>query len=228
VVVRRGRMETVCARGGERALLGGPSTSPLAVMSRNLLALLMLTIGGCVWPAKTTYYEAVDKPWSAVATQGNLAKCPPQMYGLGDIGATRIVLAADDYGGSARVSLHVFVWRQHQLTFPTSGIRLTSLSDTRVQWSAPIRFYVACPSAKVERTCPRVPAEAPTLLGPAGTSSRSSTTAFVGFADVPPELLDGFLVELPDVFDGLSKLDVKPLRFKRRTEVLLRGTFGCD
>src|SRR2546429_6490815 len=82
-------METVCARGGERALLGGPSTSPLAVMSRNLLALLMLTIGGCVWPAKTTYYEAVDKPWSAVATQGNLAKCPPQMYGLGDIGATR-------------------------------------------------------------------------------------------------------------------------------------------
>ena len=229
--MRRERASLFCTRVALDAPACGRSTSSLAVMSRGLLALLLLTGGGCVWPAKTTYYEAVDKPWSAVATEGNLAKCPPQMYGLGDIGATRIALAAGDYGGSVRVSLHVYIWRQHQLTFPASGIRLTSLSDPRVQSSAPISFYVACPSATVatvERTCPRVPAEPPTLLGPAGTSPRSSTTRFIGFADVPPELLDGFLVELPDVFDGPSKLDVKPLKFKRRTEVLLRGTFGCD
>jgi hypothetical protein len=105
---------------------------------------------------------------------------------------------------------------------------LCGRSDARIQSSVPIGFYVACPSAKVEQTCPRVPAKAPTLPGPAGTSPRSTTTDFVGFAHVPPGLLDGFLVELPDVFDDPSKLDVKPPKFERRTEVLLRGTFGGD
>jgi uncharacterized iron-regulated membrane protein len=45
---------------------GTSSTSPkgFLLMVRCLLALSMLSISGCVmWPQKTTYYEAVDKPW---------------------------------------------------------------------------------------------------------------------------------------------------------------------
>ena len=45
VVTRRGRGKTVCARGSDRALLGGPSTSPLGATQhmRQLLWALLLT-----------------------------------------------------------------------------------------------------------------------------------------------------------------------------------------
>jgi hypothetical protein len=36
---RRGRGKTVCARGSNRALLGGPSTSPLDSMQASLVQL---------------------------------------------------------------------------------------------------------------------------------------------------------------------------------------------
>jgi hypothetical protein len=49
----------------------------------------------------------------------------------------------------------------------------------------------------------------------------------VGVANVPPELVGGFLVDFPDAVNALSSIDAKPQKFELRTRVLVQGTLGC-
>jgi len=196
-------------------------------MYRDLLISVLLISGASCVPVKTTYYEAVDRPRVASATNGNVIACPPiGGYGLGTIGAARLLVDAGYAEGRARVDLVVFVWALHQLTFKASEIQLTSLSDPTIRSFAPFTFYVDCKHAEPERYCPRVPPEVHTLGGPPNSSQ--ITASFIGIADVPSEFVSGFIVTLPDIFEGTSRIDTKPLKFQRRTGVLLRGLGGCE
>jgi hypothetical protein len=197
-------------------------------MQRSLIiAILLLSSSGCV-PIKTTYYESIDRPRVAAATQGNLLPCPAiDGYGVGFRNTTtRLHVSADPVGARARIDIFVPVMPLHQITFQTLNIQLTSLSDPAAASSAPLTFYIYCNYGEHERNCPRIPSEVHTLEAPATASSFPAK--YVGIVDVPPELASGFIVILPDIYDGSSKLEAVPLRFLRRNGVVLRGEGGCQ
>jgi len=104
-------------------------------------------------------------------------------------------------------------------------MRVTSLADAKIQASIPLVFSADCSDNFHSKDCP-IPSEPRILVGPEGESRRSDSH-FQARADLPPESVGGFLLELPEVSDGPSKLEPKPLKFELRTHVLVRGTFGC-
>jgi hypothetical protein len=210
-----------------RALLCGPSTSPLAVMSRYLLALLVLITGTSCVPVKTTYYEAVDKPRVAAGTNGNLFPCPPlEGYGVGQIGAVRIVVYPGYDQGRARIKLLMSVWPAHTLTFETAEVQLTSLDSLRVTTSVPLTFYMECPEPQADRYCLPMAPQVRTLK--ASDKPSPFPTSFTAVGYVPPAFEQGFLVTLPSVFDGNSRIESRALKFELRTGVLSRGLGGCQ
>ncbi len=224
MVRRLGRCERLCALGARSTLLRGRSTSPLAVMTRLALVFVFLAVdAGCV-PVKTTYYEAVDRQRVAAGTEGNLFPCPPiGGYGFEQIWGEMVVRAVYDQD-RVRVELNVVVSRPHQVTFETREVQLTSLENPQLTSSIPLSFYVDCQRGDPEHDCPRLPAEARTLTG--GDKSRA-ISRFIGVVSVPPQFVNGFLVTLPPVFDGASRIDIKPLKYQLRRGVVLGGLGGC-
>ena len=200
------------------------SVSPLAVMVRPTSALCFLVLAaGCV-PVKTTYYEAVDRQRVAAGTEGNLFPCPPiGGYGIYQVWGDINVVARYDQD-RVRVELNINVVRPHQVTFEAREVQLTSLEDPQLTSSIPISLYVDCPRGDTERDCPRLSADARTLTG--GDQSRAIST-FKGFVHVPPQFVNGFVVTLPPVFDGASRIDIKPLKYQLRRGVVLAGPGGC-
>ena len=74
VVTRRGRWKTVCSRGSNRALLGGPSTSPLAAMTGRALVGVgaAILVAGLVWilvPPFPPPATLLDIPLTALTEQ---------------------------------------------------------------------------------------------------------------------------------------------------------------
>jgi hypothetical protein len=200
------------------------SKTRLDLVARRLVALGILTMTACVWPAKTTYYEAVDKPWRAASTDGNLTRCPSMNYGQINLGKTRILLESSYHAGTGRIAVYVYD-HENQLNFQTLNLRLTSLTDPHVQSSIPLIFYTICGEQDVGH-CPKASTAPKTLNGPESASMIVHEN-IVGVANVPPELVGGFLVEFPDAVNGLSSIDAKPQKFELRTKVLVQGTFGC-
>ncbi len=192
-----------------------------------VISVLLLLSSGCI-PIKTTYYESIDRPRVAAATQGNLLSCPP-LYGYGvefHDTTTEIGVDADPVGDRARIDIVVPIRAPHKVTFQTLAVQLTSLSDPGATSSAPITFYVHCNGGEEERKCPRVPAGVQTLSGPATFSEPPAK--YVGIVDVPAGMASGFVVILPDIYDGASKPEAVPLRFRRRNGFLSRGEGGCQ
>ena len=223
VVGRGGTQSILRARGPCRTWSAGPSTSPLAVMARLALVFVFLVIGaGCV-PVKTMYYEAVDRQRVPAATEGNLFPCPPiGGYGFEQVWGGMSVMAAYDRD-RARVELNVVVSRPHQVTFETREAQLTSLVNAQVTSSVPLTFYVNCQRGDPEHDCPRLPAEAPLT----GGDKSGAISRFIGVISVPPQFVDGFVLSLPPVFDGASRVDIKPLKYQLRRGVILAGLDGC-
>ncbi len=186
-------------------------------MLRRLLAsFLLVALASCA-TNKRSHYEAVDRAHVAPVANLKVVECDPTgNYELGALGAAWIVVNARYPEGRTRVLISVVVWPAHQVRFQTLDIRLTSLADSTVSSVVPVVFYMDCGYGgdDPERYCDRVPAARQTLDGP--LSSSLGTAAFGGVAHVPPEFVDGFLVTLPDVFDGTSRIDTKPLKFERR------------
>jgi hypothetical protein len=175
-----------------------------------------VTVAGCVYPASTTYYEAVEKPWVAAATEGNLAPCPPTQYERISQGANSILVDPSYHSRTGQVAVFVQVRHGDPVALQTWTIRLTSLVDPLVQSSIPLRFHTVCGKLDMNR-CPIVSTNV----------SSKSADYFVGIADVPPELASGFLVEVQDIVDSRSTLGTKAQKFELRGKVLLRGTYGC-
>ena len=193
-------------------------------MSRRLLApLFLVTAASCV-PVKTTYYEAMDRPWEA---DGTLTGCPPTHVGIklgaSGSGASYLVVSATHRAGGAQIAVHVGVGRMHQLTFKSWNVRLTSVLDPTIQSFAHLSFSGQCGRFTY---CP-VPQEPKALVGPE-RASEPFERDFMGLADVPSEFVAGFVVELPEILDGSEKLDAKPMKFELRTRVLVKGVHGCE
>jgi len=187
-----------------------------------MLASLLLAAGaGCV-PVKTTYYEAVDRPWAAAFTEGSAAKCPPTYYAP-KVGASQFVVRAMHRGGKAQIAVGVRVAWMEKLAFKSWNVRLTSVSDPTIQLFVPLRFSGECGRLT---DCP-VPADTNTLAG-SESGPPKFDRYFNGLADVPPELVAGFLVELPEVSDGTEQLDARPMKFELRSRVLVKGLHGCE
>ena len=194
-------------------------------MWRYPLALLLLVSSASCVPVKTTYYEAVDRPRVAAATNGNLFPCPPT-GGYG-VGSTMPISVNADYAlGFARVYLNIYVLPAHQLLLQTQELRLTSLENSQVTTSIPLTFYADCAeSIDPARHCVALSSEVRSLAGGGGPFPRR----FFGIGRVPSELVNGFLVTPPEVFDGATRISSsKPLRFERRMGVLSRGLGGCQ
>jgi hypothetical protein len=196
----------------------------LAVMSRGLLALLLLALGGC-WPASTTYYEAVNRSWTQGGGNGAVGNCPP-MYESARVGGTAFMVTPDYKAGRAQIQVEMWIARGHQATFESWNMRVTSLADPKIQVSIPLSFSEDCSDNFHSRYCP-LPSEPRIRVGPESDSQRSDSH-FRARADLPPEFVGRFLLELPEVSDGPSKLEAKPLKFELRTHVLVQGTFGCS
>jgi hypothetical protein len=185
-------------------------------LSRPVLALSMLITASCVYPASTTYYEAVDKSWAASSTEGNLAPCPPTEYERVYEGANSVLVVPSYRAGTGQVSVFVQVPHGNPLAFQSWNIRLTPLADPLVQSSIPLRFHMVC--GKLDKnSCPDA----------SEGVSKKSTDYVVGIAEIPPEFIAGFLVELPRAGSSPATPYAKPQKFELRTHVLLRGTYGC-
>ena len=202
------------------------STQALAVMLRSLLALPVLVACASCVPVKTTFYEAVDRPRVAAGTEGNLFSCPPiGGYGLGSVGAVRILVDGVYDHGLARVELRVYIWRSHQVAFEAQELHVISLEHPEVTTSLPLAFYENCRPEEVERFCRRLAADVRTLTG---SDSPRRTSDFIAVANVPSEFVNGFLLTLPAIVDGTSRIGDKTLRFELRTMTLTRGLGGCE
>jgi hypothetical protein len=204
------------------------STLSLDVMYRRVFLMSLLTsCAGCV-PIKSTYYEAIDKSRVAAATDGNLLACPSlKGYGLGTAGASMWVNAYSD-SGRARIELLAYISNPHQLTFETFELQLISLSEPTNRSSVPLVFYRYCKGLESARDCPRENPEDRTLSEPVGSNPFPAQFQFIGIAFVPPQLVDGFQVTLPDIFDRAARVDARPLRFQRHSGALLTGLGGCE
>jgi hypothetical protein len=196
----------------------------LTVTSVSLVALSILSMVGCVYPASTTYYEAVDKPWIASSTEGNLASCPSTDYREQFLGRIRVWVIPSFHERTSQIRVNVAVPHEDPLTFQTWSVRLTSLTDNHAQSSIPLRFYAHCLERNID-SCPKISAE-PNIQHGSTTASTDRVTNFVGITDIPPEFVGGFILELQDTSNG-QILDLKPQRFELRKKMLLRGTFGC-
>ena len=210
------------------AQCAGRSIDSLDVMYRHIFLLsVLIGCASCV-PVKSARYEAVDRPRVASATNGNLLACPPiNGYWQGSLDAALNVNAYVD-SRQARVEVLAYVYNSHRLTFKTFELQLVSLSTPTIRSLIPVAFYRNCKGSKSDRSCPRENPEDHTLSEPAGSDSLHAQAQFIGFADVPPELADGFQVTLPEIFDRTVRVDTKPLKFQRRNDVLLRGLGGCE
>jgi hypothetical protein len=197
--------------------------SVLRHMARCLLALSVLSVPACMWPAKTTYYEAVDKSPMATATEGNLARCPSYYYDDKYLESGRISVVPSYQANTGHIYVLVSVRHGYPHTFQALSIQLTSLTDPIVQASLSLTFFVNCLERSIQ-SCPKVPSE-PTLNGPESVTT-NLVENFVGFAAVPPELVSGFILELQDTGHGPS-VDLGPQKFALRTSVIWKGTFGC-
>jgi len=147
------------------------------------------------------------------------------MYDSARVGGTWFMVTPNYKGGRAEIQVEMRIKRGHQATFESWNMRVTSLADPKIQMTVPLVFSLDCSDNFHTRYCP-LPSEPRVLVGPESDSQRSDSH-FQARADLPPEFVSGFLLELPEVSDGPSKLEAKPLKFELRTHVLVQGTFGC-
>lgn len=200
----------------------------LEVMYRRIiLSSLLMGCASCV-PVKSTRYEALDRPQVAAATNENLLPCPPvNGYAQGTHGAAMLVNAYYDKG-RARIEILAYVSNPHHLTFKTFELQLVSLSDPTMRSLVPLAFYRYCKGSESDRYCPRQNPTDHTLSEPVGSDPLHARADFIGIANVPPELVEGFQIAFPEIADSAVTVETKPLRFQRRNGVLLRGLGGCE
>ena len=194
----------------------------IAVMPRGLLVLLLLALAGC-WPAYTSYYEA-NRPWTKGGKNGAVSDCPP-MYDSVRVNGTGIMVTPNYNEGKVQIEVEAWISRGHQATFESWNVHVTSSADAKIQVSMPLAFSLDCSDNFHSKLCP-IPSEQRILAGPE-SDSRQTVSHFRARIDLPQEFVAGFLLELPEVSDGGSTLEPKPLKFDLRTHVLVRGTFGC-
>jgi hypothetical protein len=187
------------------------------VKALGLLPPCVICIAGCVYPASTTYYEALDQS-RAASNKGEeqVVSCPATNYLQQRLGDTEVWVIPQYHKTGSQIRINVSAAQKTSIAFQGWNVRFTSLTDSRAQVSVPLKFYMSCPKAKVE-SCPKMIPEPNNLSG---------SRFFIGVADVPPEFAPGFVLELQDPDTG-QILDLKPQKFQLRTNVLLRGTFGC-
>jgi hypothetical protein len=176
-----------------------------------------------------SHYEAVERSRVAPVANLKVVECDPTgNYELGTLEAGWIVVAAryGEDGARARVLITVVVWPDHHVKFQTLDIRLSPLVDSTVSSLVPVSLYIDCANDDPERRCDHVPVAMQTLDGFRGSSQ--GARAFTGVARVPSGFVDGFIVTLPAIFDGSSRIDTKPLRFERRPGPPKKaGLSGC-
>ena len=194
---------------------------------RHLVILIALCLAGCVIPVKTTDYDAVEAPWSKGGYNGSLTDCPPRGYGVGEYPTHMMVGAGYGHPGNV-VSISVWVSGDHQLKFLSWDLRLRSLADSQIEVTLPLVFGIDCTHPGGNVTYCAIPQDPKILLG-GGVypNGRPRTNAFEANVSIPPELVDGFYVLLPEMLDGSSPIDSKPLRFELRTRVTTTGPMGC-
>jgi hypothetical protein len=153
-----------------------------------------------------------------------VANCPP-MYDGARVDGITFMVTPNYEDGHVQVDVLASITRGHLASFASWNMRVTSLADPKIQASIPLAFSAYCGDNFHSKYCP-VALEPKTLAGPQGESPKTDSQ-FLARPNLPAEFTDGFLLELPEVFDGASKLEPKPLKFELRKHMLVRGTFGC-
>jgi hypothetical protein len=144
------------------------------------------------------------------------------MYDTVGVGGTAFMVSPTYKDDRARIEVGLWIKPGHQATSESWNMRLTSLVDPEIQVSILLDFSVDCTERRV-KYCP-LPSQPKTLLGP---ERALPGFAFLARVVIPPEFVGGFLLELPEVSDGSSKLEAKPLKFELRRDTLVWGTLGC-
>jgi hypothetical protein len=194
---------------------GVDATRPLA---RFIPALLPLLLAGCL-PIRSTYYEAVDLPWSSSRGDETLAKCPPMDYGTKSLGTEQVVIYPDpmDRGkirptDRRKIRMNINVKRGQSSAFQLWTVKLISLSDAGQTTTLHPRFYKQCLNVDAD-SCPPI-------------TSTLADEDFIGVIDIPTEFVNGFALELHEP-EGKHTFDWSPQKFSLKTTVVARGTFGC-
>jgi len=177
-----------------------------------LLAFLLLPLAGCV-PINTTYFEAVDLPWSVPRGEETVAKCPATDYGERTLSNERVWVVPQYQKERSKIRINVHVGSGLQSSFQSLTVKLTSLDDVGLTTVLRPRFYSQCLNADID-SCPRVATE----LVHGGQ--------YIGVVDIPAQFEKGFVLELREP-DGQHTFDWSPQKFALRSKVIARGTFGC-
>ncbi len=178
---------------------------------RMIPALLQLLLVGCL-PVRSTYYEAVDLPWSVPRGEETAAKCPPMDYGTKSL-ETEQVWVRPDLMDRSKIRMNISVKRGQSSAFQLWTVKLISLSDAGQTISLHPRFYNQCSNVDAD-SCPPIS----TALADGGN--------YIGVVDIPAEFVKGFALELHES-EGKHTFDWSPQKFSLKTTAVARGTFGC-
>jgi len=172
----------------------------------------LLLLAGCL-PVRSTYYEAVDLPWSAPHGEETPAKCPPRDYGTKTLD-TEQVWVRPDLVDRTKIRMNISVRRGQSSAFQSWTVKLILLSDPGQTTSLHPRFYKQCSNVDAD-SCPPI------------SSASPDGGIYIGVVDIPAEFVNGFALELHEP-EGKHTFDWSPQKFSLRTTVVARGTFGCN
>ena len=178
---------------------------------RIIPALLLLPLTGCL-PVRSTYYEAVDLPWSVPHAEETAAKCPQRDYGPKAL-ETEEVWVRPDLMDRSKIRMNISVKRGQSSAFQLWTVRLISLSDAGQTTSLHPRFYNQCSNVDAD-SCPPI------------SSALADGGNYIGVVDIPKEFVNRFALELHEP-EGKHTFDWSTQRFSVKTSVVARGTFGC-
>ena len=178
---------------------------------RVIPALVLLLLAGCL-PVRSTYYEAVDLPWSVPHGEETAAKCPARDYGTKTLD-TEQVWVRPDLLDRSKIRMNIIVRRGQSSAFQLWTVKLTSLSDAGLTTSLHPRFYIQCSNVDAD-SCPPI------------SSALADAGNYIGVVDIPTEFVNGFALELHEP-EGKHTFDWSPQKFSLKTMVAARGTFGC-
>ena len=186
--------------------------------ARVAITFVALALCSCV-PVRQTYYEAVG---GKVFPQETLSNCRPDHFGMGHHPGASLGVYASLKDAKASVILDLFAGQSKSVDFEPPEITVESLEKPGLQAVYPLKFHFFCSPLSYH---PCTYAEFVDLPIQWDGSVQPKEVFYEHV--LPPEFLAGFAVRLPKMTDDTSATDPKTVVFRRVTEAVSVGPFGC-